>query len=360
MEPLLSNVQPSAPSDADVAAVEPSTFSLAAFQDSKLIYPQMQPDSAYVQKPYEQRLNDQAQTHRISGTIDFAPTAEFKDFEKALTIADELKAVHHTTSNPNWVQKLAIQAQKLIGDRSSKSPTLKIDDPLFYQKYFNNKFAVRSPLALNPEYTSPTAHILKRAMCLNQSADLLAAQGLCNANSLQLSNIGLGIMDFRIHQRSAADMKKMFTDLDRLSDAGFNAKSFDSRLWSLENICNAYNEQPENVIEHFDMCPSDIVAAGVPANQLHKYGVKMHHLASDPNFFQLIVACGLPPQKFVQCYEAIPRQFFDPSGVCLLNPTQAKFLGHMHDWKAENLEQAGFEKFDITAFKGKAKLRSHQ
>jgi hypothetical protein len=361
METLISkDLQPSAPTDAEVDAVQPTTFSFSEFVGPERIYPQMQPDSAYVQKPYEERLSDKAQTHRIAGTIDFVPTQEFEEFEQNLQSADQLKAKYRTTSEPNWVQKVGVQIQKLVGDRSPKSPALTIDDPAFYQKYFNNKFAVRSPLALNPEYTSPTAHILKRAMCLNQPAELLAGQGLHNVNSLQLSSIGLGMMDFRIHQRSAADMKKMFTDLDKLSDAGFNAKSFDAKLWSLHNICAAYNERPENVIEHFEMCPSDIVAAGVPANQLHTYGVQMNHLVTDPNFFQLIVASGFTPQKFVEHYNAIPRQFFDASGACLLNPAQANFLGHMHDWKTDNLIEAGFEKIDISAFRGKKRLRGHQ
>lgn len=360
MEPLLAEDPiPSAPSDVEEVEKTPNTFSLSAFQDSTLLYPQMRPDSAYVQKPYDERTKDQEQTNRITGTINFVPTQEFEDFTKELEIADSIKAKHHTSSAPNWVQLVGIKLQKMIGDRTPKSPTMKIDDPAFYQKYFNNKYAVRSPLALNPEYTSPSAHILKRAMCLNQSAGLLAAQGLSNVNSLQLSNIGLGIMDFRIHQRSAADMKKMFTDLRKLSDAGFSAKSFDAKLWSLQNISAAYNERLEDIIEHFEMCPSDIVSAGMPASQLHTIGVKMNHLVEDPNLFHLIVASGFNPQAFVQHYNATPRQFFDSSGVCLLNPSQTKFLKYMNDWNGKNLAAAGFDQFEISAFRGKKRLRGH-
>ena len=349
---------PSAPPE--VESIAPTTFSMSLFSESpQPVYPDMHTTTKYVQKTYEERITDKEQTNRITGTVEINTTPELNNFSAELAKADALKSSVASPKEPNWVQGLVLGLQSRVGDRTPKTPVMRINDPDFYQKYFNGNYTVRTPMALNPEYTAPGTHLLKRAMSMGQPATMLAASGLSNVNSLQLQNIGLNILDFRILGRSASDMQTMFTSLDKLEEAGFCAKSFDAVKWSLEKIASAYNSTPFDVAEHFKMIPSDFVAAGVTPSELDTFGVKINHLVTDPNFFKILVAAKLTPEQFMQKFDATPRSFFNQSGQCILRPQQTEMLRHINGWNEKALVAAGFESTEIKALKGETLLREH-
>jgi hypothetical protein len=354
--------EPSAPNELEEeeAPVEPSPeFSLSSFSSTNTSsnYPMLHSPDVYVQKGYEERLADRERTNKITGGIDFTPTDDLKGFEQSITQLDKLKEKTVPDKTPNWLKSLVSFGQKMTGDVTESPPELQISDPAFYHQYFVNGVSTRSPLALNPEFTSPTEHLLKRAMSLGAPVKDLTGSGMLNLNSLQLANLGLMMMHFRVNKRTPSDLRALWNTTKHLEEAGFTAKSFDSNFWSLQAIANAYGCSQIDIASQFNMSPSDMLTAGVPFSELRNMNIAMEHLTSDPHFFKLIVASKMKPRQFIEYFDATPRNFFNEDGKPRLNVDQVTYLGHTQQWNRSNLTDAGFTVQEANAFLGNTPLR---
>lgn len=347
---------PSAPSD----LVEPSPdFSLSSFTSTTSQYDQLFRPDVYVQKGFEERELDKSRAMRITGDVDFTPTAKLTEFKEEIEHLDRLREPLTVSSKPNWLQSLISIGQKITAEKTETPPELQISAPDFYQNYFVDGVKTKNIMTFNPEFTSPEQHLLKRAMACQISAKELAGSGLLNVNSLQLSKLGIMMMHFRLAGRTPSDLKTMFTTVENLESAGFTAESFDSKLWTLKGIAAAYGKTTTEIACHFQMPPSSILNAGIPVKELADVGVKMKHLAEDPALFKVIMASRVPPQTWMKTFDAVPRQFMKDDGTSKLNKEQISYLADYADWTDSNLKKAGFSDVEIGALKGNVTLRVH-
>lgn len=173
--------------------------------------------------------------------------------------------------------------------------------------YYRRNVGTEIPV-FNPQARVDKNSPIGRLLAYSQPVSYLRAEGLFRLDAAQLADLNLSIVDFRNYRRSAQDLHALWPSLEDLKNAGFKACNFDARLWSMEQICTAYNAQPIDVCRTFDCSLRDAIAAGVPNAYLPLLGFSSEHIFADPNCFELLVALRMTPVELREHFNLDPQQ----------------------------------------------------
>jgi len=197
-------------------------------------------------------------------------------------------------------------------------------------------------LPFTPSFILDKSTNLSRLVSLFVPTETLVRAGLHDLSIEQLAENGLTISSLRCYQRSPADLAKFYSTFEFLLAAGFNRLHFDSRLWTLEKIADAFNISPNLMANMCMLDVRDLLYAGVLPGDLSKYGVTSEVIRDDRagQPFEIYYALNMTPFDLKNTFGFKAEHLFK-QGRPTMNNTQLCVLWHRCKWTADNLRKVG-------------------
>lgn len=330
-------VAASAPAQDDAPPPVPNISDRLAELSKGPVYPSLHKDTYAARSPLQieefQRIEDNAKPEG---------TKELEHFESVILPFEQHLAP--VFMRKNWLQRCIDDVRTRFSERPHRRFVALRTDRDVQQFFYQNSLGERQQKPFNPQFlVDREASRLAKLISYSAPAPVLRQAGLRNLSARQLAEHGLVMQDLRNYHRSPEDLAALFHNLTHLEAAGFSRFNFDSTLWTLADVASAYQQGQEEVANHFVLTVRDLIAAGVPAQDLPKFGARMEHIMQDSHPFEILLALKMDPVQLQQAFGFHPGHILNAeTETSVLSSVHFDMLNTFANWNDQNLEQVGF------------------